>query len=65
MLIDAAGFHSEPTRGRSSTLWSATAQQQTEENEISEADLDEFSPQGASSAYSAFSAHLFGRVPWG
>jgi hypothetical protein len=45
MLIDAAGCHSEPTRGRSSTLWSATAQQQTEENEISEADLDEFSAE--------------------
>jgi hypothetical protein len=42
MLIGAASCHSEPTRGRSSTLWSATAQQQMEENEISEADLEEF-----------------------
>jgi hypothetical protein len=45
MLIDAAGCHSEPTRGRSFTLWSATAQLQMEENEISEADLDEFSAE--------------------
>ena len=45
MLIDAAGYHSEPTRGRSSTLWSATTQQQTEENEISEAGLDEFAAE--------------------
>jgi hypothetical protein len=45
MLIDAAGYHSEPTRGRSSTLWSATAQQQAEENGISEGDLDEFAAE--------------------
>jgi hypothetical protein len=41
MALDAASCHSEPTRGRSSTLWSTTAEQRTEENEVSEADLDE------------------------
>jgi len=34
--------HSEPTRGRPSTLWSATAgeEQEQEENQALEADLD-------------------------
>ncbi len=45
MLIDAASCHNQPTRGRSFTLWSATAQLQMEENKISEADLDEFAAE--------------------
>jgi hypothetical protein len=42
MALDAASCHSEPTRGRSSTLWSATAEQEPEENEGFLADLVEF-----------------------
>jgi hypothetical protein len=41
MLMDAAGYRSELTGGRPSTLWSATAEQAQEENEASEADADE------------------------
>jgi hypothetical protein len=41
MAIDAAGYRSELTGGRPSTLWSATAGQVQEENEASEADADQ------------------------
>jgi hypothetical protein len=41
MLIGAAGYHSELTGGRPSTLWSATGPEH-EENEATEADADEF-----------------------
>ncbi len=40
-MIDAASCHSELTGGRPSTLWSATAGQEQEENEALEADADE------------------------
>jgi hypothetical protein len=48
LVLGAAGYHSEPTGGRPSTLWSATAGPEREENEAqeeeeaSEADADEF-----------------------
>jgi hypothetical protein len=43
VLIEAVSSHSEPTPGRSATLWSATAgeAQEQEENQAWEADLDE------------------------
>ena len=40
VLLDAASCHSEPTAGRPYTLWSATVEEQ-EENEALEAGLDE------------------------
>jgi hypothetical protein len=47
MLIDAASCHSELTAGRPSTLWSATAgeEQEQEENQALEADRDELATQ--------------------
>jgi hypothetical protein len=47
MLIDAASCHSELTAGRPSTLWSATAdkEQEQEENQALEADLGELAAQ--------------------
>jgi hypothetical protein len=41
IAIDAASCHSALTGGRPSTLWSANAGQEQEENEASEADADE------------------------
>jgi hypothetical protein len=41
VLLDAASCHSEPTAGRPSTLWSATVEEEQEENEALEAGLDE------------------------
>jgi hypothetical protein len=41
VLLDAASCHSEQTGGRPSTLWSATAEEEQEENEAWEADLDD------------------------
>jgi hypothetical protein len=41
MMMDAVSCHSEPTGGRPSTLWSATAAPGQEENEASEADAHE------------------------
>jgi hypothetical protein len=41
MMIDAASCHSEHTGGRPSTLWSATAGPEQQENEALEADADE------------------------
>jgi hypothetical protein len=41
MMIDAASRHSEHTGGRPSTLWSATAAEEQEENEALQADADE------------------------
>jgi hypothetical protein len=41
MMIDAVICHSQPTGGRPSTLWSATAGPGQEENEASQADADE------------------------
>ncbi len=40
--LDAAGYKSEPTRGRSSTLWSATPEQQPQANEEFLADLVDY-----------------------
>jgi hypothetical protein len=42
MALDAASCHSQPTRGRPSTLWSARAEQEQEENDGFLADLVEF-----------------------
>jgi hypothetical protein len=55
MGLGAASHRNEPTRGRSSTLWSATAQQQPKESEISQAGLNELpAEEGGLSRLSRF-----------
>jgi len=45
-MLEAANCHSEPTRGRSATLWSANAEQEPDEHQGFLNDLEEFVAKG-------------------
>ena len=61
--VDAASCHSELSGGRPSTLGSATAGQEQEENEALEADAGELVTE-EEGTYLAYLAFLFGHFEW-